>query len=259
MSWGAKHLSLKPVAVPLDVDDPAVMEQPVQDRRGDDLISEELLPVDKALVRGDDGGCLLVSGRDELEEEVRLLGAHGKISGLVHDDQARGEVRFDLALAFLQLGDQGVHGGIEDLEAVAAGLDGKGNGKVRFSDARGSQKDHVLVLRQKGEIEEFHDRLLFQLGMEGEVVFLDGLPHGEPRHAHRHVDPSFLLCRNLLFEEPVEEREVGHLVPFGKGHDRIEDLVHTGKFEFHEVFFEPFAGQLLHDAPLPDAHTLREI
>ena len=130
---GRKHLSLKPITVPLDVDDHAMMEKPVENRGGEYLISEEFFPVDKALVRGDDGGCLLVSGRDKLKEEIGLVGAHGKISHFIDDDHARGEVRFHLALTFLQPGDECVHGGIEHLEPVAACLDGQGNGKVRFS------------------------------------------------------------------------------------------------------------------------------
>ena len=43
------------IAVPFDVDDFAVMEEPVKDSRGDDGISKQFLPVDKAFVRGQDG------------------------------------------------------------------------------------------------------------------------------------------------------------------------------------------------------------
>lgn len=55
------RLAFQPVAVSLDVDDPAMVEQSVQDRRGDDLVTEQLLPVDEALVRCDDCGSLLVT------------------------------------------------------------------------------------------------------------------------------------------------------------------------------------------------------
>ena len=40
--------SLKPVAVSLDIDDPAVMKQAVQYGRGNNGIVEEFLPVGKA-------------------------------------------------------------------------------------------------------------------------------------------------------------------------------------------------------------------
>ena len=67
----SERLAFQPVTVSLDVDDPAVVEA---DRRCDDLVTEQFLPVDKALVRCDDGGCLLVTGRHELEEEIGLIG-----------------------------------------------------------------------------------------------------------------------------------------------------------------------------------------
>ena len=46
--------SLKSVTVSFDVDNPAVMEQTVQYGRSNNRIVEELLPVGKAFVGGDD-------------------------------------------------------------------------------------------------------------------------------------------------------------------------------------------------------------
>ena len=57
----------------LDVDHPAVVQEPVEDGRGDHRVSEELLPVTKALVRGDDGRTPFVAVGDELEEEITIL------------------------------------------------------------------------------------------------------------------------------------------------------------------------------------------
>jgi len=56
------------VAVALDVDDLAVVQQPVEDGGGDHGIPEELLPVGEAFVGGDDRGASLVAVGDELEE-----------------------------------------------------------------------------------------------------------------------------------------------------------------------------------------------
>jgi len=63
----------EPVAVSFDVHHPAVVEQPVENGGGDDLVAEQFLPVAEALVGGDDGGASLVSVTDELEEQVGLL------------------------------------------------------------------------------------------------------------------------------------------------------------------------------------------
>jgi len=132
----SERLAFQLVTVSFDVDDPAVVEQPVQDRRGDDLATEQLLPIDKALVQCDDGGGLLVTGRHELEEEIGLIGIHRKIPHLINDNETRGDIRLHPGLALLEPGDKTVHGGAEDLEAVRACLDGENDGEMRFSVMR---------------------------------------------------------------------------------------------------------------------------
>ena len=57
-----------PVAVAPDVDDVAVVQQPIDERRGHHLVAEHLAPLVEILVRGQHRRCLLVAGVDELEE-----------------------------------------------------------------------------------------------------------------------------------------------------------------------------------------------
>ena len=59
-------MAFEPIAVSLDVDHLAVVEQPVEDGRCDHGIAEELLPVAEALVGGDDRRVSLVAVGDEL-------------------------------------------------------------------------------------------------------------------------------------------------------------------------------------------------
>jgi hypothetical protein len=47
----AERLLIETLAVALDVDDPGVVQKPIEDGRGDD---RKLLPVAEAFVRGDD-------------------------------------------------------------------------------------------------------------------------------------------------------------------------------------------------------------
>ena len=63
----------------LDVDHSGVMQEPVEDRRGDDGIAEKFLPVDEALVRGQDRRALFVPVGDELEEQISLAAVDGQI------------------------------------------------------------------------------------------------------------------------------------------------------------------------------------
>ena len=75
---------------PLDVLGCGVMGKPVEDCRGEDLVVEDLPPVDEALVRGDDGARLLVPAGEKPEEEPRLLPGHGKIPDIVDDEHLEG-------------------------------------------------------------------------------------------------------------------------------------------------------------------------
>src|SRR5215207_9776232 len=80
-------LLLEPVAFPLDVDDGRVVKQPVQDGRGDDLVTEDLAPAGQALVGGNQDRAPLVAARDELEEQVRPQPLQRQIADLVDDQQ----------------------------------------------------------------------------------------------------------------------------------------------------------------------------
>ena len=79
----------QPVAVALDLDDMAVMEQAVQHRSGEHAVpGEGLIPGAEAEVRGHDGRALLVAGGDDLEEQVGLFSPKWQIADLVNDQQA---------------------------------------------------------------------------------------------------------------------------------------------------------------------------
>jgi len=91
-------VALEPTAVVLDVDHPGVMQEPVQDGRGDHGVAEQLLPAAEALVRGQDRRALLVPIGNELEKEMRLAAVDGQIPGLVDDDQAGTGIGLALAL-----------------------------------------------------------------------------------------------------------------------------------------------------------------
>lgn len=58
-----------PAAVAADVDDVAVMDEPIDERGGHDVVTEHVAPVLEALVRGRNGRGVLVVSVDELEEE----------------------------------------------------------------------------------------------------------------------------------------------------------------------------------------------
>jgi hypothetical protein len=75
----------KSVAGALDLDDDGVVKQPVQQRGGDDRIAEDLAPFGEAAVGGEDHGAFLVSGVNQLEEEIGAGLGERKIADFVDD------------------------------------------------------------------------------------------------------------------------------------------------------------------------------
>ena len=88
----------QPIARSFDLDDDGVVEQPIEQRGGDDGIAEDLAPFGKAAVGGEDHGALLVAGVDELEEQVAAAGRDRQVADLV-DDEQRGAAEIADALA----------------------------------------------------------------------------------------------------------------------------------------------------------------
>ena len=68
-------VSTHPVVVAADIDDVAVVQQAVDERRGHHLVAEHLTPFLEALVRGQHRRCLLVSGVDQLKNSTAPSGS----------------------------------------------------------------------------------------------------------------------------------------------------------------------------------------
>ena len=239
----------EPVAVALDVDDPAVVKKPVEDGGGDHGIPEELLPVGEALVGGDDRGAALVAVRDELEEQVGLAAVDGQIPDLVDHHQRRGQIGLVVGLTLAQLADQGVHRGEVDLEAVRAGLDGERDRQMRLTHTGRPQEDDVLLLGDEVHVEERHDLFLVQLGMEAEVVLVDALGGGKTGGLHGGLEAALLFDGDLLLQQLIQERQVRALVGLGLLGDVLQDLGGAVEVQAAEVVAQAVGDQLFHRPP----------
>ena len=67
----------------------ALVEQPIDEHGGHDLVAEDATPLLEALVGGEDGGADLVAPVDELEEEGGVRAGDGEVADLVDDQQRR--------------------------------------------------------------------------------------------------------------------------------------------------------------------------
>ena len=107
------------IGVALDIDDNGMVQQAVKQGGGHDVVAEDGSPVPAAAIGGKDGSALLVTGIDELEEQVGAAGFDGQVADLIDDKQgdpvniaqARGEGAGAFGLG--QGGDEFGQGGYE--------------------------------------------------------------------------------------------------------------------------------------------------
>ena len=87
-------LAFLPEAVALspDVQHVAVVQQPVQHRRGDDGVAEKLSPLPEAFIRRQDDAAPLVPSGDQGEERSGGVPVIGPDAELVHDEDLGSQV-----------------------------------------------------------------------------------------------------------------------------------------------------------------------
>ena len=65
----------------------AVVQQPIEDRRGDHLITKHLPPLHDRTVGGDQHAAALVAAGDQLEKQVRRVWLQRQVAQLINDQQ----------------------------------------------------------------------------------------------------------------------------------------------------------------------------
>ena len=128
-----------------------MVEQAVEQRGCDDRIAEDVAPLGKSTIGGEDHGAALVACGDELEEQVAAAGHDGQVADLV-DDEQRGagkepDALLQAALAFSagELAEQIGQGAEVDAPARLHRLDAERCGQMTFAGAGWSEEVHDLV------------------------------------------------------------------------------------------------------------------
>ena len=76
-----------PAACAFDSDDRCVVEEPVEEGRRDDGVSEDVAPLCEASVRGGDHRAFFATRICDLEEQARAALRDGQISDFIDDEQ----------------------------------------------------------------------------------------------------------------------------------------------------------------------------
>ena len=75
------------ITLAFDIDRDGMVEQSIENRRGDDGIPEDLAPGAEALIAGEQNRALLIAPGDELEEQIGALPINRDIADLVNDQE----------------------------------------------------------------------------------------------------------------------------------------------------------------------------
>jgi len=118
-----------------------MVQEPVEQRRGDDGVTEDLAPFGEASVRRQDHGAFFIAGVDELEEQIAAAGDHGQVADLVDDEQGEAAEESDplaqdaLAFGLGERADEIGKGGEVDAAAGFDGLHPERQAQVAFARA----------------------------------------------------------------------------------------------------------------------------
>lgn len=198
----------------MEAEDPAVVDDAVDDRGGHVPVAEHVAPPAGLEVRGGDDAAGLVAVRAGLEQKPGPVDVDGQVAELVDDGQPGPADRLELGvqsvvvLGLPQAHDQAGGGeephGYHALACEHADRDGQ----VGLAAAHVAVKHEVL-----GPVDEFQAFQLFAAPVGGErghapVVSLQGLALGEPGLSGQPPPFGFGPARVLLLEQVGQEAEL---------------------------------------------------
>mgnify|MGYP002386131676 FL=1 len=198
------------VAVAVHRQDADVVGQPVEQRAGQTLRSQDGRPVLEGQVRGDDGRAALIALREDLEQELGAGRRERHIAELVDDQQLD---RLQLALepeqALLvagleELADQGGRRGEGDGEALLARGQPERESDMGFARATVAQRDDVLPAQDVAAARQLQHEHLVQARDRREVEGVEALYRREPRRPDPPLDHAPFPVNQFEFDQPQQ-------------------------------------------------------
>ena len=73
-----------------------MVQEPVEDGGGEDVVAEDAAPFGEALVAGDDHGAAFLAATDELEDHVGFGAGQWQVADFIDDEDRRSQVGLEL-------------------------------------------------------------------------------------------------------------------------------------------------------------------
>ena len=189
-----KFLSLfEAVRLALDINDGAVMQNAIEDSGGNGDVGKDLVPLREGLIGSEDGGGLLITPGNQLEEQIRALDVHREIPDLINNQHpVPGEDFKPVRQAVLKMGFFGLLNELVVVDVVSGKAvlcrhKAQGGGKVGFAHARRAEEDHVFSIFQEAHGGQFVDRAFINRRLEGEIEVVQGFLNGEAESPEKIV------------------------------------------------------------------------
>src|SRR5712692_6778453 len=199
-----------------------MMKEPVKQCGGKNLVPQQVAPVGKARVGGQQDRAMFVASRHQLKEMMglgwRQFGVadfidHQHTGGGVATQPLAHQTRIRGALQGLsQVGQGRKERGI----ACGQGLDRERQTEVCFPHTRRSQKQHIRGCLHKGEIRQFPQQSLGERGLKGKIKSLQGFEGGQARSGHPSFRCAPVAPLDLGSNRAAQERLVGPLLLPGR-------------------------------------------
>ena len=225
----------------------------VQDRRGNDAVSEHLAPGAEALVGGEDHGAFLIAPADELEEQVGAGLVDGEMIADLIDDQQPGHgigleflLQFPLGQSFAEGGDHIGGGGKQHPVALFDGFEAESDRQVCLADTGRSQDDDVLAVLDEVAVGEVAQLFFIQGRLVAEVEGIEAFDEREARHVGAHGDVPGGLGAEFLGEQLVQELGIGPLFLGGVLEQGFKALQTFGRTQLGHLLSQPFQLDRIH-------------
>ena len=178
----------QPVRLALDIDNGAVMQDTVQDGRGDGDVGKDLVPLGEGLVGSKDGRRFFIPSGNQLEEQVCALDVHGEVADLIDDEHPVLRQNLELIrqtvlkMGLLELLNKLMAVDVVGRETVLCRHKAQSGGQMGLAHAGRAKEDHILPVFQEAHGGQFVDLALVDGGLEGEIEVVQGLLNGESGH-----------------------------------------------------------------------------
>jgi len=152
------------ITLAFDIDRDGMVEEPVENRRGDNRITKHVAPGAEALITGEQNRALLIAPGDELEEQIGALPINGDIPDLINDQELGLGQHLEAVLQpvfgerFAERREEAHGGRKQDAVALLTGRDAQGHGEMRLADAGRTEEQRILTLLQIAPGAEFADQ-----------------------------------------------------------------------------------------------------